>query len=207
MESNSSCIGGGVESDSSYSPLENAEFEENSPSNGVQVTADNNETHQPYGNASTEGPIGSGDTISGHVLEVAPGGNIISALSGFYRRLQVRGLFLLSATGTVADVTIWRAGSESYFPGTFSIISLSGCILAEQFSLFIAIASPQMEFIFGNVEGVLRASGPVSVMVASYPNLSFHRFSFSTSYEEDNVNTIADTDANPAASASSVAGL
>lgn len=101
-----------------------------------------------------------------HVLEVEPGADIVQCLHGILESLQVEELFVISATGTVSDVTISTAGSVTTFPGIFHILSLSGSYFPTENPLTLTACREKV--IAGTVHGILRAASPVNIVTGTY---------------------------------------
>jgi hypothetical protein len=78
----------------------------------------------------------SDDAMMPHVVQVEAGADIVQCLYRFYRSLQVGGLYVMSARGTVGDVTISMAGSVTHLRGTFQILSLWLLSPTLQFSIY-----------------------------------------------------------------------
>lgn len=127
----------------------------------------------------------SPNTLRAHAMEVSPGCDVGESLATFARRKQ-RGICVLSATGTVTNVTL-RQSSPS--PGTgpivtlhghFEILSLIGSLLPPPAppgvsGLDIYLAGPQGQLVGGAISGPLIASGPVVIMAATFMNATFDR--------------------------------
>jgi len=116
------------------------------------------------------------DAIMPHVVQLQPGADIVQCLRVFYRRLQVGGLYVMSALGRVVDVAICMAGQVRFLRGTCQILSLCGTFLPHCNSLSISVLDSEGSVIAGLVDGILRAAGPVTIVVGSCADPSFHRF-------------------------------
>lgn len=136
----------------------------------------------------------SEDAMRPHILEVAGGHDVVECLNQFCGRRQV-GLCVLSGRGMVTNVTIRQAtgtGSTVTFHGRFEILSLSGAYIPHSGSpsspcgLSISLAGAQGQVLGGSVAGVLRAAGPVIVVVASFSSPSHHNLPHDD--QEDNGN-------------------
>jgi len=136
----------------------------------------------------------SEDAMRPHILEVAGGHDVVECLTQFCGRRQV-GLCVLSGRGMVTNVTIRQAtgtGSTVTFHGRFEILSLSGAYTAPSGAssspcgLSISLAGAQGQVLGGSVAGVLRAAGPVIVIVASFTSPAHHNLPHDD--EEDNGN-------------------
>lgn len=124
----------------------------------------------------------SEDAMRPHILEVAGGHDVVECLSQFCGRRQV-GLCVLNGRGMVTNVSIRQAtgtGSTVTFHGRFEILSLSGAYIpgsdssSSPCALSISLAGAQGQVVGGTVAGVLRAAGPVIIIVASFSSPSHH---------------------------------
>ncbi|XP_015968247.1 AT-hook motif nuclear-localized protein 19 [Arachis duranensis] len=115
----------------------------------------------------------SPNALRSHVMEVANGADITDSLVQFARKRQ-RGVCVLSATGTVANVTLRQPtapGAVMALHGRFEIISLTGSFLpgpspAGSTGLTVYLAGGQGQVVGGGVVGPLVASGSVMIMAA-----------------------------------------
>jgi predicted DNA-binding protein with PD1-like motif len=115
-------------------------------------------------------------------MEIATGCDIMESVSTFARRRQ-RGVCILSATGTVTNVTLKQPASPGAvvtLHGRFEILSLSGSFLPPPAppaasGLTIYLAGGQGQVVGGSVVGPLLASGPVVIMAASFGNAAYER--------------------------------
>jgi predicted DNA-binding protein with PD1-like motif len=124
----------------------------------------------------------SPNALRSHVMEIATGCDIMESVSTFARRRQ-RGVCILSATGTVTNVTLKQPASPGAvvtLHGRFEILSLSGSFLPPPAppaasGLTIYLAGGQGQVVGGSVVGPLLASGPVVIMAASFGNAAYER--------------------------------
>ncbi|KAK7337964.1 hypothetical protein VNO77_18558 [Canavalia gladiata] len=124
----------------------------------------------------------SPNALRSHVMEVANETDIADSLIHFARRRQ-RGVCVLSATGTVANVTLRQPmspGAVMMLPGRFEIISLTGSFLPEpsptvSSGLTVYMAGGEGQVVGGGVVGQLVASGTVMIMVATFSNAMHER--------------------------------
>ena len=130
----------------------------------------------------------SANALRAHILEVATGCDVFEALTAYARRRQ-RGVCVLSAAGTVANVTLRQPQSSQTGPaspavatlhGRFEILSLVGSFLPPPAppgatSLAAFLAGGQGQVVGGSVAGALIAAGPVVVVAASFSNVAYER--------------------------------
>lgn len=124
----------------------------------------------------------SSNALRAHVLEIASGCDVNETVASFARRRQ-RGICVLSGSGTVINVTLRQPaapGATVTLHGRFEILSLSGSFLPPPAppgatGLTIYLAGGQGQVVGGSVVGALIASGPVTVMAASFLNASYER--------------------------------
>ncbi|KAL6565908.1 AT-hook motif nuclear-localized protein 22 [Orobanche hederae] len=124
----------------------------------------------------------SANALRSHVMEIANGCDIQESITTFATRRQ-RGVCILSATGTVTNVTLRQPaapGSVLNLQGRFEILSLSGSFLPPPAppaasALSIYLAGSQGQVVGGAVVGPLVASGPVVIMAASFGNAAYER--------------------------------
>uniref|UniRef100_A0A804RI70 PPC domain-containing protein n=1 Tax=Zea mays TaxID=4577 RepID=A0A804RI70_MAIZE len=130
----------------------------------------------------------SANALRAHILEVAAGCDVFEALTAYARRRQ-RGVCVLSAAGTVANVTLRQPQSSQAGPaspavatlhGRFEILSLAGSFLPPPAppgatSLAAFLAGGQGQVVGGSVAGALIAAGPVVVVAASFSNVAYER--------------------------------
>ncbi|XP_042495856.1 AT-hook motif nuclear-localized protein 16 [Macadamia integrifolia] len=124
----------------------------------------------------------SANALRAHAMEVGNGCDICESLANFARRRQ-RGIYILSGTGCVMNVTLRQpatSGAIVTLHGRFEILSLLGSILPPPAppgvtGLTIYLAGPQGQVVGGGVVGALIASGSVVIMAASFMNATFDR--------------------------------
>jgi predicted DNA-binding protein with PD1-like motif len=130
----------------------------------------------------------SANALRTHILEVAAGCDVFEALTAYACRRQ-RGVCVLSAAGTVTNVTLRQPQSSQAGPaspavatlhGRFEILSLSGSFLPPPAppgatSLAAFLAGGQGQVVGGSVAGALIAAGPVVVVAASFSNVAYER--------------------------------
>ncbi|KAG6437552.1 hypothetical protein SASPL_102471 [Salvia splendens] len=123
----------------------------------------------------------SPNALRSHVLEVASGSDVADSIAQFARRRQ-RGVCVLSANGTVADVTLRQpsAAGAVALPGRFEILSLTGSFLPGpsppgSMGLTVYLAGGQGQVLGGSVLGALVAAGPVMVIASTFSNAVYER--------------------------------
>ncbi|KAM7503086.1 hypothetical protein LguiB_001990 [Lonicera macranthoides] len=124
----------------------------------------------------------SANALRAHAMEVSPGCDVIESLAAFARRNH-RGIWVLSASGCVTNVTLRQpasSGSVVTLHGRFEILSMLGSVLPPPAppgvtGLTIYLAGAQGQVVGGGVVGALIASGPVVIMAATFMNATFDR--------------------------------
>lgn len=125
----------------------------------------------------------SPNALRSHVMEVANGSDITESIAQFARRRQ-RGVCVLSASGTVMNVTLRQpsapGGAVMALHGRFEILSLTGAFLPGpappgSTGLTIYLAGGQAQVVGGSVVGSLIAAGPVMVIAATFSNATYER--------------------------------
>ncbi|KAI3458725.1 hypothetical protein Pfo_015388 [Paulownia fortunei] len=124
----------------------------------------------------------SPNALRSHVLEVANGSDVAECIAQFARRRQ-RGVCVLSANGTVTNVTIRQPsapGAVMALHGRFEILSLTGSFLPGpappgSTGLTVYLAGVQGQVVGGSVVGSLVASGPVMVIASTFSNAVYER--------------------------------
>ncbi|XP_010926360.1 AT-hook motif nuclear-localized protein 28-like [Elaeis guineensis] len=125
-----------------------------------------------------------------HVLEIPAGHDVAAALAAFSRRRSL-GICVLSAVGTVANVTLRQppvsadgsaaAAAAVTFRGRFEILSISATFFPPSLSVAagggfsVSLAGPQGRVVGGMVAGPVVAAGTVVVVAAAFGEPSFHR--------------------------------
>ncbi|KAI8031132.1 AT-hook motif nuclear-localized protein 20 [Camellia lanceoleosa] len=124
----------------------------------------------------------SPNALRSHVMEVSNGSDVAESIAQFARRRQ-RGVCVLSASGTVTNVTLRQPsapGSVMALHGRFEILSLTGSFLPGpappgSTGLTIYLAGGQGQVVGGSVVGSLVAAGPVMVIAATFSNATYER--------------------------------
>lgn len=120
------------------------------------------------------------NALHSHLLEVSSANDVVDTIS-LYARRRARGVCVLSAAGTVTNVTLRQpGGSVLTLHGRFDILSLSGTVLPppappEAGGLSIFLSGGQGQVVGGSVVAPLMAAGPVVLMAASFANAAFER--------------------------------
>nr|XP_043613604.1 AT-hook motif nuclear-localized protein 20-like [Erigeron canadensis] len=136
----------------------------------------------------------SPNALRSHVMEVESGTDIAESIAQFSRKRQ-RGVSVLSASGTVMNVTLRQPtapGSVMALQGRFEILSLTGAFLPGpappgSTGLTIYLAGGQGQVVGGSVVGSLVASGPVMVIAATFSNATYERLPVDEEEEADSV--------------------
>ncbi|KAK4431172.1 AT-hook motif nuclear-localized protein 20 [Sesamum alatum] len=124
----------------------------------------------------------SPNALRSHVLEVADGSDVAESIAQFARRRQ-RGVCVLSANGTVTNVTVRQPsapGAVMALHGRFEILSLTGTFLPGpappgSTGLTVYLAGVQGQVVGGSVVGSLMAAGPVMVIASTFSNATYER--------------------------------
>ncbi|XP_009611172.1 AT-hook motif nuclear-localized protein 20-like [Nicotiana tabacum] len=125
----------------------------------------------------------SPNTLRSHVMEVANGADVAESIAQFARKRQ-RGVCVLSASGTVTNVTLRQPSAPGTavmaLHGRFEILSLTGAFLPGpappgSTGLTIYLAGGQGQVVGGIVVGSLVASGPVMVIASTFSNATYER--------------------------------
>lgn len=124
----------------------------------------------------------SANALRTHLLEITNGSDVAESLATFARRSQ-RGIFILSGSGSVANVTLRQPAAPTSIlnlHGRFEILSLSGAFLPTPTptgatGLTVYLARGQGQVVGGNVVGALMATGPVVIMVSTFRNAPYER--------------------------------
>lgn len=124
----------------------------------------------------------SPNALRSHVMEVANGSDVAESIANFARRRQ-RGVCVLSASGTVTNVTLRNpssTGAVMALHGRFEILSLTGSFLPGpappgSTGLTIYLAGGQGQVVGGSIVGPLVATGPVMVIAATFSNATYER--------------------------------
>lgn len=126
----------------------------------------------------------SPNALRTHILEVAPGNDVVESVEAYARR-RGRGVCVLSGSGAAVNVTLRQPaapapGAVVALQGRFEILSLSGTVLPPPAppgsgGLSIFLSGGQGQVVGGSVVGPLVASGPVVLMAASFANAVFER--------------------------------
>ncbi|KAE9584929.1 putative AT-hook motif nuclear-localized protein [Lupinus albus] len=134
---------------------------------------------------TTENP----NAIKSHVFEFESGVDIAESLLCFASTRQ-RGLCVLSATGTVVNVTLRQEhGATMVLRGQFGIIIMNGLFFplgSSSSGLTVYLGRGQGRMIGGTVVGPLVALGPVIVMATTFADAINVRLPLSDKDNDDN---------------------
>ncbi|XP_074282517.1 AT-hook motif nuclear-localized protein 28-like [Silene latifolia] len=127
--------------------------------------------------------------MSSYLLELPSGSDLVDSLTRFTRNHGI-GICVLSATGTVSDVTLKQpTGNGTYgtvtFHGNFDIFTLSACVMTDTTpfgvsmaggtGFTIAMTGPNGLVVGGKVVGPLVCAGTVYVVATSFNSPSYVR--------------------------------
>ncbi|KAL3532036.1 hypothetical protein ACH5RR_005557 [Cinchona calisaya] len=123
----------------------------------------------------------AGGDFTPHVMTVYTGEDVAGKILSFVQKGS-RGLCVLSANGTISNVTIRQPGSSGgilTYEGRFEILSLTGSFTTSENGgmksraggLSVSLAGPDGRVIGGGVAGLLLAASPIQIVVGSFtPN-------------------------------------
>ncbi|CAA3004290.1 AT-hook motif nuclear-localized 7-like [Olea europaea subsp. europaea] len=123
----------------------------------------------------------AGRDFTPHVITVYTGEDVAGKILTFAQK-GVRGICVLSANGSVSNVTIRQPGSSGgilTYEGRFEILTLTGSftfsenggIKSRIGGLSISLAGPDGRVIGGGIAGMLTAATPIQIVVGSFmPN-------------------------------------
>uniref|UniRef100_A0A0E0LDM7 PPC domain-containing protein n=1 Tax=Oryza punctata TaxID=4537 RepID=A0A0E0LDM7_ORYPU len=119
----------------------------------------------------------SPDALHSHIIEVAPGADVVACVAEYARR-RGRGVCLLGASGAVADVSV--RGAAAPLPGRFELLSVTGTVLPPPAppgasGLSVLLSAGQGQVVGGCVVGPLVAAGPVTLFAATFANAVYER--------------------------------
>ncbi|CAL0326309.1 unnamed protein product [Lupinus luteus] len=161
-----------------YKNMKGDEKENDNGHKEVAATAIRRSSGRPRGSKNKPKPpiiitTKSPTSIKSHVFEFASGVDIAESLLCFASARQ-RGLCVLSARGTVNNVTLQQAhGDVVVLHGKFDIIIMNGLFFplgSSHSRLNLFLGKDQGRMIGGTVVGPLVASGSVMVMTTSFAN-------------------------------------
>ncbi|GAB2277615.1 hypothetical protein Dimus_012323 [Dionaea muscipula] len=168
------------------------------PKEGAVVVSTRRPRGRPAGSKNKPKPPifvtrDSPNALRSHVMEVASGADVADSIAHFARRRQ-RGVCVLSASGTVTNVTLRQptapGGAVMALHGRFEILSLSGSFLPGpappgSTGLTVYLAGGQGQVVGGSVVGPLLAAGPVMVIAATFSNATYERLPLEEPEEEE----------------------
>ncbi|GMH07818.1 hypothetical protein Nepgr_009658 [Nepenthes gracilis] len=167
------------------------------PKEGAVVVATRRPRGRPPGSKNKPKPPifitrDSPNTLRSHVMEVASDADVAESIAQYARRRQ-RGVCVLSASGTVTNVTLRQpsapGGAFMALPGRFEILSLTGTFLPGPATpgssgLTIYLSGGHGQVVGGSVVGSLVAAGPVMVIAATFSNAAYERLPLEEQEEE-----------------------
>ncbi|NP_001354196.1 uncharacterized protein LOC107303347 [Zea mays] len=123
--------------------------------------------------------LSAGGSFTPHVIIVGTGEDVAARVMSFSQK-GPRSVCILSANGTISNVTLRQPGSSGStftYEGRFEILQLMGSFtMAEEGrkrtgGLSVSLAGPDGRVVGGVVAGMLRAASPIQVIVGSFlPN-------------------------------------
>ncbi|XP_050881347.1 AT-hook motif nuclear-localized protein 27-like [Lathyrus oleraceus] len=122
------------------------------------------------------------NALNSHVLEITSGSDVSQSLLDYARR-QGRGINILCGNGIVTNVRLLQPiGNIIILQGNFEILSISGTVfpsetLSSAGRLIVYLMGTSGQAIGGSVMPPLMASGPVTLMAASFANTTPEKIS------------------------------
>ncbi|XP_020585407.1 AT-hook motif nuclear-localized protein 25-like [Phalaenopsis equestris] len=173
---------------SSFQIKQRAGMQTSSPSSGELAASNSSSLRRPRGRPpgsknKPKQPITvaheTPSSLRSHLFEITTGSDIISSIAGYARRRH-RGVYVLTATGVVADISLRQPGvppgsDVAVLRGRYEILSLTGSFLPAATGLAVLLSGGQGLVVGGYVAGELVASGPVMVVAATFRNAVYER--------------------------------
>ncbi|KAL7170354.1 hypothetical protein ACSBR2_035259 [Camellia fascicularis] len=136
----------------------------------------------------------AGVDFTPHVVTVYAGEDVAAKILSFSQK-GPRGICVLSANGTVSNVTIRQPGSSGgvlTYEGRFEILSLTGSytvsenggVRSRTGGLSVSLAGPDGRVIGGGVAGLLMAASPIQIVVGSFMPNGYKAYKRKHSYEQ-----------------------
>ncbi|GAB2246539.1 hypothetical protein Droror1_Dr00002032 [Drosera rotundifolia] len=170
--------------------------ETDEPKDGAIVVSTRRPRGRPPGSKNKPKPPifvtrDSPNALRSHVMEIASGADVAESIAHFARRRQ-RGVCVLSANGTVTNVTLRQPTGSAVMAlhGRFEILSVSGSFLPGptlpgSTGLAVYLAGGQGQVVGGCVVGPLVAAGPVMVIAATFSNATYEKLPLEDVQEEE----------------------
>ncbi len=121
------------------------------------------------------------------VVRLAPGQELVTELRALAQREQLRAASVVSAVGSLTDVSLRLANKEetTRYSGHFEVVSLSGYIAAGEFHLHMAVSDGDGRTIGGHVMEGNRVYTTLVIAIQEHPHLVYRReFDPRSGYEE-----------------------
>ncbi|XP_028059528.1 AT-hook motif nuclear-localized protein 10-like [Camellia sinensis] len=136
----------------------------------------------------------AGVDFTPHVVTVYAGEDVAAKILSFSQK-GPRGICVLSANGTVSNVSIRQPGSSGgilTYEGRFEILSLTGSytvfenggVRSRTGGLSVSLAGPDGRVIGGGVAGLLMAASPIQIVVGSFMPNGYKAYKRKHSYEQ-----------------------
>lgn len=120
-----------------------------------------------------------GANFTPHVITVNGGEDVTMKIMSFSQQQGPRALCILSANGTISNVTLRQpssSGGTLTFEGPFEILSLSGSFMSTENGgmksrsggMSVSLAGPDGRVMGGGLAGLLVAAGAVQVVVGTF---------------------------------------
>lgn len=132
-----------------------------------------------FGNSGDRIAYFVGANFTPHVITVNAGEDVTMKIMSFSQQQGSRAICILSANGTISNVTLRQptsSGGTLTYEGIFEILSLSGSFMSTENGgtksrsggMSVSLAGPDGRVLGGGLAGFLIASGPVQVVIGSF---------------------------------------
>ncbi len=121
------------------------------------------------------------------VVRLKPGQELVTELRALAQRDQLRAASVVSAVGSLTDVSLRLANKEetTRYSGHFEVVSLSGYLAAGEFHLHMAVSDGEGRTIGGHVMEGNRVYTTLVIAVQEHPHLIYRReFDPQSGYDE-----------------------
>ncbi|CAH8299510.1 unnamed protein product [Eruca vesicaria subsp. sativa] len=116
----------------------------------------------------------TGQSFTPHIVNITPGEDVAQKITIFAEQSKHE-LCILSASGSISNASLSHiaTGTSVSYQGQYEILSLSGSYIRSEHGgktggLSISLSSSDGQIIGGRVGGLLKAAGPVQVIVGTF---------------------------------------